>query len=168
MTLWTLWWACALSPVPGSRDLPSAAASVTVEAVRPMQIPQRIGATEQPMVITFWATWCGPCVSEQPRLYDWAQAHPEVRTIWVSLDLIRLRTSLVTPHLEERGYLRGAVEQWQLEDADPAMAMSRWLPDWQGILPTTVVVSRDGQVLETYPRALSEADLEEIAQRTQR
>ena len=48
------------------------------------------------------------------------------------------------------------------------MAMSQWLPDWQGILPTTVVVAQDGQVLRSYPHALSEADLEEIAQRMQR
>jgi thiol-disulfide isomerase/thioredoxin len=40
----------------------------------------------KPVLIDFFATWCGPCAAVAPAVARFAQAHPEVQVIGVSLD----------------------------------------------------------------------------------
>lgn len=148
-----------LAPAPAP---PVAAEPATVELLRPMQVAQRMSASERPMVVNFWATWCGPCREEQPRLQAWAKAHPDVRMVWVSLDLAKLKDKAVVPFLDKQGYLDGSIEHWQLDDPDPAMAMGKLLPDWQGMVPTTLAVDASGTVVRTWARAIGDDDLQAV------
>jgi len=150
--------ACAASPPPPAPE-PVVVEAPAVTLLRPLQVAARLGDPGRPMVVNFWATWCGPCREEQPRLHAWAKAHPEARMVWVSLDLPKLREAAVVPSLDEGGYLDGVVEHWQLDDRDPAMAMGKLLPAWKGVVPTTLVIDAQGQVLATHSRALNDEDL---------
>lgn len=38
------------------------------------------------LIIHLWASWCSPCVNEVPELVSYAQKHPDVKFIVVSLD----------------------------------------------------------------------------------
>ncbi len=40
----------------------------------------------KPVIVNFWATWCGPCKTELPQLNAFAAAHPEVPVLGVALD----------------------------------------------------------------------------------
>jgi cytochrome c biogenesis protein CcmG, thiol:disulfide interchange protein DsbE len=40
----------------------------------------------KPVVLNFWATWCGYCVQEMPDLVKFAAAHPEVSVIGVNVN----------------------------------------------------------------------------------
>lgn len=40
----------------------------------------------KPLVLNIWATWCPPCRAEIPDLVTFAQAHPEVTVVGISVD----------------------------------------------------------------------------------
>ena len=47
---------------------------------------QEILQAEKPVLIDFWATWCGPCMMMGPIVEDYAAAHPEYVVAKVDVD----------------------------------------------------------------------------------
>ena len=42
--------------------------------------------SEKPVLIDFWAAWCGPCRMQSPILSAFAKAHPEIKVGKVNVD----------------------------------------------------------------------------------
>ena len=45
-----------------------------------------VTGADRPLLIDFWATWCGPCQMMAPILDDYAATHPEVLVAKVNVD----------------------------------------------------------------------------------
>jgi thiol-disulfide isomerase/thioredoxin len=115
-------------------------------------------ASGKPRVVNFWATWCGPCVAEIPEILAFAEAHPEAEVVMVNLDYTSLTASHVVPFVE-RHQIRG-VEVVQVDDADPAAAVTWAVPEWTSAIPYTMVVAPDGMPVARHGTAIDRAKLE--------
>jgi thiol-disulfide isomerase/thioredoxin len=115
----------------------------------------------EPLLVTFWATWCEPCRDEYPMLNELAKQYaPQgLRVVGVSLDddgdLILMRRFLarykpVFPNFRKKAGGEEAFRQ-------------SVFPGWSGAMPATFLYSRDGRQVghvlgegkrETYESAI--------------
>ncbi len=94
----------------------------------------------QIVVVNFWATWCGPCQEELPRLSQLAAAYAgkPVRFVLVSIDEPKNRAKI--PAVLDR--LHVSLESWDDADTD---TMDRFgLGD---IVPGTAILDAQGEVV---------------------
>jgi thiol-disulfide isomerase/thioredoxin len=99
----------------------------------------------KPVLVNFWATWCGPCRDEIPKLNELAQKYPKLTIIGVNVaeDNETVSAFLKT---QSTGY-----EVW-LENKSGAFATdntAKLLSAWEGrekgySIPFTVIVGADG------------------------
>ncbi|UMG92249.1 TlpA disulfide reductase family protein [Nocardioides sp. TF02-7] len=102
----------------------------------------------RPMVVNLWASWCGPCREEMPRL---AEASRETK----SVGFVGINTQ-DDPEFAASFLAGGDVRYPQLVDVDGAVLDSTRVPG----LPVTLGVDADGAVVG---RIVGEASAEELA-----
>ena len=109
------------------------------------------GLRGTPLVLDFFATWCGPCIASTPYISDLQKRHPGVRFVGLSY--------------EDPGLIRSFVQQ-----IGPTHTIA-YDPDKRGhrafritAFPTMVLIDRAGNVRQIHNEALGD-DLEtEVAQ----
>jgi thiol-disulfide isomerase/thioredoxin len=106
----------------------------------------------QMVVVNFWATWCGPCQEELPRLAKLAESYKErpVRLVLISIDEPKNRAKI--PAVLER--LHVALESWDDADTD---TMDRF--GLGNIVPGTAILDQNGEVVA---RIMGEAREEDV------
>ncbi len=117
-------------------------------AGNPVQLSNYAG---QPVIINFWATWCGPCRIEMPELEAAYQAHQEDGLVILALDQ-QEPTEDVANFFEELGLNFTAV-------LDNEGIVSE-LYGVANVLPTTFFINRNGEVTAIHrgPMVQSQID----------
>jgi peroxiredoxin len=107
--------------------------------------------TGQPVIINFWATWCGPCRLEMPEIQSLFAAHQEAGLVVLALNQDE-SPAQVEAYVQELGLTFPA-----LLDVGGRTARAYGLAN---TLPSTVVVDRDGTVVAVHRGILTRAQLE--------
>ena len=109
-------------------------------------LQQNIGT---PVILNFWATWCGPCRREIPALSKFHAEHPEIPLIGISLD-----TDLSESSLRSKSRQLG-ITYPVIYDQSNQLGRAYNVSS----LPTTVIIDAEGQVSSFWQGSISERSL---------
>jgi thiol-disulfide isomerase/thioredoxin len=107
----------------------------------------------KPVLVNFWAPWCGPCRAEMPWLERLQMEHPEIAVIGVEDDPDEYRNAGALAAQDGIHY--------------PLVRATRPVLSTFGhvvLLPTTLYISRSGRVLHTVNGVVPEAMMIQFAQ----
>lgn len=105
----------------------------------------------KPLLINFWATWCGPCLREIPMLKDLQAARPDLQVVGIAID----KRDAVVKFADEMDFnyaiLIGQSEAWE---AAAALGVNIYA------LPFTVFTGADGSILGVHTGELHAEHIE--------
>lgn len=105
----------------------------------------------KPVILNFWASWCGPCRAEMPVIQTFAEETPGVRVVGLAVS---------DAPADSRAFARETGVTFDLGvDRDGAIA-NRYSATG---LPVTVVIDADGEVASTWFGEITRSELDAFA-----
>ena len=120
-----------------------------------VELNQEVG--EGPILLSFWATWCKPCVEELPAFQKLHKTYKDknVEVILVSLDFPHLYETKLKPFIKEKKIASKVIA---LDDVD----MNSWIPQiskaWSGSIPATIIYKNN--ISKFFERSFTFEELE--------
>ncbi len=96
------------------------------------------------VVLSFWATWCGPCRLELPQLHEVYKRHKREAFEVYAISVDNGATVALVPALAAQMGLSFPV----LLDTDNRVVMQY---NHKGVIPYTVIVDRQGRIRHVHP-----------------
>ena len=114
-----------------------------------------ISTADHPVVVSFWATFCTPCIKEIPYLQNSVKDHQQegVELMLVSLDRIRDFPDGIARFAREHGYHATLV--W-LDERDTRYFCPRIDKGWTGGMPASLFVNNKTGYRRFYDRQLTD------------
>jgi len=137
----------------GTEEAPDFTATIVANPIEPGQTKLDMGKLRgHPVVLDFWATWCGPCQAEAPIVNGLSQRFKDK-----GLVVVGVNTS-DADGLAAKFAARKNLSVPIVYDADNTIANKYRVDN----LPTLIVVSKDGKMVAVRHGVTSDADLERL------
>ncbi len=123
---------------------PQTANQPRVTQIDDAKIKQLLKPAGKPLLVNFWATWCGPCREEFPDLVKIdAEYRGKIDFFTISLDFIEDINTAVPKFLSE---MKAEMPTYLLISADENTLISSIAKDWSGGLPFTILYNEKGEI----------------------
>lgn len=138
----------------------SAPAAPSVTKIDEKALAELIKPKDKPLLINFWATWCGPCREEFPDLVKIdGEYKGKIDFITITLDFEEELTTGVPKFLTD---MKAQMPTYLLLTADETAAIQMVSKDWGGGLPFTILIAPDGKVTYSHQGVVKHAVLKEL------
>jgi thiol-disulfide isomerase/thioredoxin len=97
----------------------------------------------QPLLITFWATWCEPCRAEYPMLNELAKQYAPQGLKVVGVNLDQDGDLILTRRFMAR--YKPVFPNYRKTDGGEKAFVNAVLPGWSGAIPASFFYARDGR-----------------------
>lgn len=126
-----------------------------VKKIKITDLEEHIRNSDHPLVISFWATWCAPCVEEIPWLQEGVAKFKEqqVELVLVSLDFPRDFPEHIDTFIKKKNF--SATFYW-LDESNADYFCPKIHPRWEGGIPATLFVNNKTGYRRFFDRALTD------------
>ncbi len=128
------------------------ATALQAQPIRKMSVVELtdyIKKSEKPLVISFWATWCGSCVEEIPYFISTInnKYKGEVELLLVSLDIKDYYPSRITSFAQKRNFTAPII--W-LNESNADVFCPAIDSTWSGAIPSNLMINNKKQYRKFY------------------
>jgi thiol-disulfide isomerase/thioredoxin len=130
-----------------------------VKKVKIAELQEYIQKSDHPLLVSFWATWCAPCVEEIPWLQEAVQKYRDekVELILVSLDFATSYPKKVTDFVKQKNFK--ATFFW-LNETNADDFCPKIDPRWEGSIPATLLINHKTGYRRFFDRQLTDRQAE--------